>query len=37
MPTIIKRLGWFAAIWAGSVAAIAIVAYALKLILKPML
>jgi hypothetical protein len=37
MPMIIKRLGWFAAIWAGSVAAIALIAYALKLILKPIL
>ena len=37
MPMIIRRLGWFAAIWAGSVAVIAIVAYALKLILKPIL
>ena len=35
MRTTIRRLGWFVAIWAGSVATLAVVAYALRLLLKP--
>lgn len=45
MPTIIKhgaastplwqRLLWFVALWAGSVAALGIVGYAIRLVLKP--
>lgn len=35
MRTIIRQLGWFVAIWAASVTAIAVVAYGLRLILKP--
>lgn len=30
-----QRLAWFAALWAGSVAALGIVGYAIKLVLKP--
>lgn len=29
-----KRLGWFVAIWAGSVAAIGLVGLAIRLVLK---
>lgn len=42
MPIIIEdrkpiwqRLLWFVALWAGSVAALGIVGYAIKLVLKP--
>jgi hypothetical protein len=35
MPTIIKRLGWMALIWAASVGALGAVAYLLKLALQP--
>jgi hypothetical protein len=37
MRTTIRRLGWLIAIWAASVLAIGVVAYALRVILKPML
>jgi len=30
-----RRLLWFAAIWLGSVAALSVVAYGIRLILKP--
>jgi len=30
-----QRLLWFVALWAGSVAALGIVGYAIKLVLKP--
>jgi preprotein translocase subunit Sss1 len=30
-----QRLIWFAALWAGSVAALGIVGYAIRLVLKP--
>jgi hypothetical protein len=30
-----QRLLWFAALWAGSVAALGVVGYAIKLVLKP--
>jgi hypothetical protein len=35
MRTTIKRLGWFAAIWAGSVLALAAVAWPIRMMLKP--
>jgi hypothetical protein len=31
----IKRLGWFVAIWAGSVAAVGLISLAIRLVLKP--
>lgn len=31
----LKRLGWFVAIWAGSVAAMSLVGLAIRLVLKP--
>lgn len=31
----IKRIAWFVAIWAGSVAAIGLVGLAIRLVLKP--
>ena len=30
-----RRLGWFAAIWAASVAALAVVAYAIRAVIMP--
>jgi hypothetical protein len=30
-----QRLLWFVALWAGSVAALGVVGYAIKLVLKP--
>jgi hypothetical protein len=33
-PSTRLRLGWFVAIWAASVAALAVVAYAIRLILR---
>lgn len=30
-----QRLLWFVALWAGSVAALAVVGYAIRLVLKP--
>jgi hypothetical protein len=35
MPTIIKRLGWMALIWAASVAVLGVVAYGLRALLHP--
>jgi len=35
MPTTIKRLAWFVGIWAASVLALGVVAYAIRLALKP--
>ena len=35
MPTTIKRLAWFVGIWAASVLALGIVAYAIRFALKP--
>jgi hypothetical protein len=35
MPTTIKRLAWFVGIWAASVLALGIVAYAIRSVLKP--
>ncbi|MEO5492519.1 MAG: DUF2474 family protein [Sphingomonas sp.] len=35
MRTITRRLAWFAAIWLTSVATLAIVALAIRLVLKP--
>ncbi len=29
-----KRLGWLVLLWAGSVAALAVIAYALKLVMR---
>lgn len=34
MRTTIKRLGWFAAIWAGSVLVLAAVAWPIRVLLK---
>lgn len=34
MPRV-KQLGWFVAIWAGSVAAVGLVGLAIGLVLKP--
>lgn len=34
MPGAIRKLGWFVAIWAMSVAAIGLVGFAIRLILK---
>lgn len=31
----LERLGWFLAIWAGSVAAVGLVGLAIRLVLKP--
>lgn len=31
----LRRFGWFVAIWAGSVAAVALVGLAIRLVLKP--
>jgi Protein of unknown function (DUF2474) len=35
MRTTIKRLGWLVAIWAGSVLALAVVAWPIRMLLKP--
>ncbi|CAM3033497.1 DUF2474 domain-containing protein [Sphingomonas antarctica] len=35
MRTTIKRVGWLILIWAGSVAALGVVAFALRLALHP--
>ena len=35
MPTTIRRLAWFVGIWAASVLALGIVAYAIRIALKP--
>ena len=35
MRTTIKRLGWMALIWAGSVLALAAVAWPIRMLLKP--
>ncbi len=35
MPPALKRLGWFVAIWAASVAAIITVGFAIRLIIVP--
>jgi len=35
MRTTIKKLGWFVTIWAGSVLALAAVAWPIRAILKP--
>ena len=35
MADSMKRLAWFAAIWAGSVLALGAVPFALRLVLKP--
>lgn len=31
----LKRLGWFLAIWAGSVAAVGLIGLTIRLVLKP--
>lgn len=33
-PSIRSRIGWFVAIWAASVAALAVVAFAIRLVLR---
>jgi hypothetical protein len=33
-PSIASRIGWFVAIWAASVAALAVVAFAIRLALR---
>ncbi|QDZ08234.1 DUF2474 domain-containing protein [Sphingomonas panacisoli] len=35
MPTTIRRLAWFVGIWAASVLALGVVAYAIRFALKP--
>ena len=35
MPTTIKRLAWFLGIWAASVLALGVVAYGIRIALKP--
>jgi hypothetical protein len=35
MRTTIRRLGWLIAIWAGSVLALAVVAWPIRMLLKP--
>ncbi|CAN5487525.1 hypothetical protein BH09PSE4_BH09PSE4_12020 [soil metagenome] len=35
MRTITRQIGWLVVIWAGSVAGLGIVAYAIRAVLKP--
>lgn len=35
VPAALRRLGWFVVIWAVSVLALGVVAYAIRLALKP--